>query len=614
VSRIKILPEILSNKIAAGEVIERPASVVKELVENALDAGSNRILLTLENAGRSLIQISDNGTGMNRDDALLAIERYATSKIATDRDLFAIHSLGFRGEALPSIASVSKFTLETRNDGSEVGTRVQVDGGKVTAVSDAGLPVGTQISVRQLFYNIPARRKFLKTAGTEMGHVVDTLSNIALAWPRTQFQLAHNGKAVKHWAATQSPPDRIADVVGREVKEELLPLSHSQNGISLEGWISSGRTVRSTTRGIYLYVNNRFVRDNLIRHALMAGFSGRIISGRFPVAVLFLTVPPDMVDVNVHPTKHAVRFTDPRGVHRIIESAVSTTLQNLDRPGRTWGQHAFVTSATAEAIIGYSPRTPESEPVPPKAVLSTESTSSTQSTPSAIPASPTAAPSPEPSPAIATPPSTAKTGQQPLFETKGGFSELAIIGQLKETYIVCDSDREGMILIDQHAAHERILFEQLKRKSESRSVAVQQLLLPETVDLGFNEARVLTELIPDLKTFGLEIEPFGGDTFAIKAVPSLLSGKQIAPLVQEIVEKKADTGFSPELETPLDRIRQLVACHGAIRAGQRLSKDQIKELLVQLDACENPTTCPHGRPTWIRWGISAIEKAFHRIV
>ncbi len=605
-AKIKILPEILSNKIAAGEVIERPASVVKELVENALDAGSSRILLTLGSAGRSLIQISDNGAGMNRDDALLAIERYATSKIAKDQDLFAIHSLGFRGEALPSIASVSRFTLETRDEGSEMGTRIQVDGGKVTGVTDAGVPVGTQISVRQLFYNIPARRKFLKTTGTEMGHVVDTLSSIALAWPRTQFQLTHNGKPVKNWAATGNSPDRIADVVGRGVKEELLPLSHSQNGVSLAGWISSGRTVRSTTRSIYLYVNNRFVRDNLIRHALMAGFSGRIITGRFPVAVLFLTVPPDMVDVNVHPTKHAVRFSDPKTVHRIIESAVSDTLQHLDRPNRPWHRQEPPAPAIAETAAVFKPRAMEPETVPLSDTPSTPSTQSATSVPPVQAPPMTAPPVPVPAPAM--------TRQQPLFEERSGFSDLAVIGQLRDTYIVCESVREGMILIDQHAAHERILFEQLKRKSSDRSLEIQQLLLPETVDLGFNEARILIELIPDLKAFGLEVEPFGGDTFAVKAVPSLLSEKQIAPLILEIVEKTADTGFSPELQTPLDRIRQLMACHGSIRAGQRLSPVQIKELMAQLDACENPATCPHGRPTWIQWRISAIEKAFHRVV
>ncbi len=611
-SGIKILPEILSNKIAAGEVIERPASIVKELVENALDADSSRILLALENAGKSLIRISDNGSGMNRDDALLSIERYATSKITTDKDLFAIKSLGFRGEALPSIASVSRFSMETRDARSDVGTSIQVEGGKVTSVSDAGLPVGTQISVRQLFFNTPARRKFLKTTGTEMGHVVDTLSSIALAWPRTQFQLVHNKKPIKNWAAADSATDRISDVVGRELKDELLPVSQSLDGVTLEGWISSGRTVRSTTRGIYLYVNRRFVRDSVLRHALMAGFSGRIITGRFPVAVLFLTIPPDTVDVNVHPTKHAVRFSEPRLVHKLIETAVSETLQRLDRP--SWpgaGVNPSPEPSTAsETAARYAPGVIEeksAQPIPPP--------------PASMPG---ATPAPEKMPTNSLPASilrkdsparpAAERHQQPLFSERRAFADLTIIGQLHDTYIVCESGQEGMILIDQHAAHERILFEKLKKKAADTGVAVQRLLLPETVDLGFNEARILNELIPDLSTFGLEIEPFGGDTFVVKAVPSLLSGRQITPLITEIVEKAADTGFSPELATVLDRIRQLMACHGAIRANQRLSADQMKGLLRQLDDCENPATCPHGRPTWIQWRLGSIEKAFHRIV
>ena len=612
-SGIKILPEILSNKIAAGEVIERPASVVKELVENALDAGSSRILLALENAGKSLIRISDNGSGMNRDDALLSIERYATSKIATDEDLFAIKSLGFRGEALPSIASVSRFSMETRDGRSDVGTRIQVEGGKVTSVSDAGLPVGTQISVRQLFFNIPARRKFLKTTDTEMGHIVDTLSSIALAWPRTQFQLTHNEKPIKNWAAAGSTPDRISDVVGREVEDELLPVSQSHDGIRLEGWVSSGRTVRSTTRGIYLYVNRRFVRDSLMRHALMAGFSGRIITGRFPVAVLFLTVSPDVVDVNVHPTKHAVRFSEPKSVHRLIETAVSDTLRRLDRP--SWrGADRDLSPApptTSETVSRYTSGGAEkestlSEPAPfPESVPITASAPAT--TQIFSPLTPAPRESPPSRPVI-------ERHQQPLFSERRAFADLTLIGQLHDTYIICESGREGMILIDQHAAHERILFEQLKKKAATAAMAVQQLLLPETVDLGFNEARILNGLIPELSAFGLEIEPFGGDTFVIKAVPSLLSGRQIAPLVTEIVEKAADTGFSPELVTTLDRIRQLMACHGAIRANQRLSMNQMKELLHQLDNCENPATCPHGRPTWIQWRLGAIEKAFLRIV
>ena len=607
-SRIRILPEILSNKIAAGEVVERPASVVKELVENALDAGSSRILLALEQAGKALIRISDNGTGMNRDEALLAIERYATSKLVTDADLFAIRSLGFRGEALPSIASVSRLTLESRDADSEVGTQVQVHGGKIVGVANAGMPVGTQVSVRQLFFNTPARRKFLKTVHTEMGHVMDVLSSIALAWPNTGFQLTHNGKPMKNWAAAPDALDRVSDVVGHAVKEDLMPVSFSRDGVGVEGWICSGRTVRSTSRGIYLYVNRRFVKDSLLRHALMAGFSGRIITGRYPVAVLFVTVPPGMVDVNVHPTKHAVRFAEPKAVHRMVETAVAQSLQRLDRPFR----RTVETPAPVKQPPDRPPMATAAEPVAsffPRPVAA----------PFVPEPSPSALVKQQPvgdAPPIAAPParsSRADTVQQSLFEDARSFADLRIIGQLRDTYIVCESPRDGMILVDQHAAHERILFEAFKQRAAT-VVSVQRLLMPETVEVGYNEARILDALLPDLGKFGLDIDPFGGETFVIKAVPALLSGREAAPLVREIVEKAADSGITPGLDSALDQIRHLMACHGAIRAGQRLSMEQMRALLHQLDGCDAPATCPHGRPTWIHWKIGAIEKAFHRIV
>jgi DNA mismatch repair protein MutL len=283
-SKIKILPEILSNKIAAGEVVERPSSVVKELVENALDANSTRIIVEVEKGGRSLIRVSDNGEGMGHDDALLAIERYATSKIYKDQDLFSIKTLGFRGEALPSIASVSRFSLMTRDKKAEAGTEIIVEGGKIKNVSDVGAPTGTMITVKQLFFNTPARRKFLKTINTEMGHIADTMANIALGWPHVQFKLLHNAKTVKSWSLASDHVDRIADVLGKGVKDDLHRIQFGESNLSVAGWISDPRVTRSTSRGIYLYVNGRFVRDRTIQHALLSGYTSRLMKGRFPVA------------------------------------------------------------------------------------------------------------------------------------------------------------------------------------------------------------------------------------------------------------------------------------------------------------------------------------------
>jgi len=289
-SRIKILPEILSNKIAAGEVVVRPASVVKELVENALDAHSRRIIVEVEKGGRALIRVSDNGIGMSHDDALLALERYATSKIYTDRDLFSINTLGFRGEALPSIAAVSRFEMITRAQDEDAGTEISVDGGKIKKVSETGAPTGTMLTVRQLFFNTPARRKFLKSVTTEMSHIADTVARIALAQPDVQFRLIHNNKTVKDWPAVESPRQRVIDVVGRDVQDNLHPIQYARPGIKISGWVSTPRVTRSTSRGMYMYVNRRFVRDRIIQHALFQGYSQRLVKGQFPVAVVFIDV------------------------------------------------------------------------------------------------------------------------------------------------------------------------------------------------------------------------------------------------------------------------------------------------------------------------------------
>lgn len=331
-SKIRILPDILSNKIAAGEVVERPASVVKELVENALDAESSRIVVEIKNGGRSLIRVSDNGAGMHRDDALLSIERYATSKILSDSDLFDIRSLGFRGEALPSIASVSKFKMVTRDRDSETGTEIIVEGGKILNVAEVGTPVGTQISVEDLFFNTPARRKFMKTVATEMGHIAEGVSAAALGWPAVHFQLLHNGRAVKSWPSTKEPFDRVMDVLGREIRHDLHPISFSDPRVSIQGWVASPRLTRKTSRGISTFVNHRFVRDRTIQHALMEAYSGRLMKGEFPVAVLFLRVPAEAVDVNVHPTKHEIRFIDPKEIHAAIITAVKKAFEPADRP------------------------------------------------------------------------------------------------------------------------------------------------------------------------------------------------------------------------------------------------------------------------------------------
>jgi DNA mismatch repair protein MutL len=613
-SQIQILPELISNKIAAGEVVERPASVVKELVENALDAGSSRILIGVENGGRSLIRVSDNGSGMSQDDALLSLERYATSKIRSDADLFAIRSFGFRGEALPSIAAVSRLHLVTRRADADAGTELRVQGGKITAVAEVGAPPGTQVTAARLFYNTPARRKFMKSVTTEMGHIAETVASIALGNPAVQFRLAHNGKTVKSWPATADPIDRVADVLGRGMHARLLAVNGAAEGVAVSGWIAPPADARRTSRSVFVYVNGRFVRDRTVQHALFAGFRQRLVKGQFPVAVLKIAVPFEEVDVNVHPTKHEVRFARQRQVHDTVCAAVAAALDRHDRP--PWGGAAVADEpgsgsrwGVAEHLATTAYGTGAKRRVPAAARPGDSD---------ARAFAPPTDPAPPPSEAVAATHRTAPTGSQapepaPIFKS-GSAEDLRVIGQFRNTYILCEC-AAGLVLIDQHAAHERIYYEQLTARARTAPGShTQRLLVPETLELGYREAGILEGILADLERLGLVVEPFGHNTFVVKAVPALLAGREIRPLILAIVERLADTGIVAELDAHLDECLKLMACHAAIRARQRLTDEQLRSLPAQLLACENPSHCPHGRPTWIQWSLRELEKAFGRVI
>ncbi len=658
-SKIRILPEILSNKIAAGEVVERPSSIVKELVENAVDAGSTKIIVEIENGGRSLIRISDNGSGMNHDDALLALERYATSKIYSDEDLFSISTMGFRGEALPSIASVSKFSLVTKEKNSSTGTKIIVEGGKIKNVDETGAPTGTMVCVKQLFFNTPARRKFLKTVNTEMGHIADTVAYMALGWPGIHFRLTHNKKVVKSWPKARDHFDRALDVLGHDISSGFHKIEFNNNSAQIIGWISSPKITRSSSRKTYIYVNNRFVKDRGIQHAIYEGYQGRLMKGQFPVAALFINLPFDELDVNVHPTKHEVRFARQKEIYEAVKSAVVAVWETAERPKWNAPSSTAIKQTqtdeynrhdTPEKVIEKVPENitdstiafkyqPDGEKHPQKErtifkapEIKEPEVKETDITKQRWDNSIVAEPIVEfdktkaidhMEKEIYEPKPYGAAKQTNLWE-ENGFTDLKVIGQFHNTYILCDSG-QGLVLIDQHAAHERVLFENLKKKSSAFGGSSQKLLIPETIELGYSETVLLEKMIVDLKNLGFEVEPFGGNTFVVKALPSILSDKEAKPLILEMIDRMDELGFVPDpkssgfekapgFEKAIDECLILMACHGSIRANQALSQQEMEGLLNQLDQCDNPSHCPHGRPTWIRWTLKELEKSFNRIV
>ncbi len=605
--RIRILPEVLSNKIAAGEVVERPASVVKELVENAIDAGAERIAVEVENGGRRLIRVADNGSGMSRDDALLAIERYATSKIRRDEDLFAIKTLGFRGEALPSIASVSRFVLATRRPGDDAGTEIRIAGGKIESVREAGIPPGTMITVRDLFFNTPARRKFMKTVATEMGHIGDGLAGQALGHPRIHFELRHNERLLRRWPRADDAGERVAAVLGSGLRRDLLPMALETAAATISGWVAAPRVNRRTSQGVHIFVNGRHVRDRTVLHAVLQGYRERLMKGQYPVVVCRLAVPVDEVDVNVHPAKYEVRFVRQQQVHGAVAGAVHAALAS----GQRTPALAAEDPPHRRQAMSPSPRAADGVAEAASAFRRAFKPAADGMRPVGTNPLPLAAAGRRPLPPAGLHDDPA--APQPALWSGGRFARLKIIGQLRNSYLICESE-EGLVLIDQHAAHERIYFEQLRQRSRTRNAAAQALLIPETLELDFRAAAALEAMREALARLGFDIEPFGGNAFIIRAAPDFLAQAELGPMIREIIESAQAAGVKPEPGVLREESLKIMACHGAIRARQSLVAAQMQRLLVQLDECENPSHCPHGRPTWIRWSLRALEKAFGRRV
>jgi DNA mismatch repair protein MutL len=615
-AKIKILPEILSNQIAAGEVVERPVSVVKELVENAIDAGATDIAVEIERGGKSLIRISDNGCGMSRDDALLSIERYATSKIFSKEDLFSISTMGFRGEALPSISSVSKFCIVSRSAESNIGTRIEMVGGKLRDVSDIGTPVGTMVEVRSLFFNTPARKKFLKSDQTEVSHIADVMSGIALGHETIRFRLFFNGKLYRSFSRQEDLYQRSITVLGRDVSGKLLPLEYRDEAINISGYVVNPQVTRSTASKIFLFVNQRLVQERGLISALFQGYRGRLMKGRYPMGVIFINVPFEDVDVNVHPSKREIKFFNQRQVYYTLSQVVSNSLNRESESKRDDGEvkspHGEVKSPENESfrfdssVFRSSPK--ENNRALRYKTGQTDLYKTKQVEQSVmnweVEPSPTASKTENAGQAVDETENALKTKNRDIHQ---------VFGQVLGTYIIAENS-DGLVLIDQHAAHERIVYEQLKTRFKTLDVITQDLVIPETIELSHKEADVLVNMMADLSRLGIVVEPFGGRTFVVKAVPAILDQREVKPIIMDIIEYALINQTDFLKDHWIDEILILMACHNAVRANKSLKGMEISQLLSDLNQCDNPGYCPHGRPISVTLGKSEFDKLFKRVV
>jgi len=608
--RIRRLPEALIDQIAAGEVVERPASVVKELVENALDAAAIRVRVEVRAGGKRLIAVSDDGFGMSHGEAKLALDRHATSKLSSFDGLENVGSFGFRGEALPAIAAVSHLRLFTRPRGQREGTRIEVECGKRLREGQGGGPEGTRIEVADLFSKIPARRKFLKSEGTEWGHIADWLRRLAIALPGVHFELRRDDRPALVWPQVDDPLDRIAAVLGETQAASLVAVSAEDERGHLEAFVSAPEATRPNANGIYLYVNGRPVRDKVMRHALLQAYRDLIPKNRFPSAVLFLTLPGSAVDVNVHPAKWEVRFADSQAIHQLIRRAVRDAMS-----GRGWlvsdSPSGSRDHATASAKPTGNVRASASAGLVRDAGTSdwvlARSPTATQRDPHASRELPGLAPQ----------------GTE-LREPAMQFSGLRLIGQLLASFLLVEG-KDGLLLIDQHAAHERVLYERMRAEWLAQGVERQGLLISTQVEVDPLEAQALIEHRPIALRLGFEIEPFGEGGVMVRSIPALLCGRDPAPLCRELAGQLAElpdhgdasqTGQGGASETRLlaavDHVFATLACHSARRFGDQLDPREQQQIMNDLDTIPWAPTCPHGRPVAAAYSLSEIERRFSR--
>ena len=567
--KIKVLPPEIISKIAAGEVVERPASVVKELVENALDAGSREVKVELEAGGRKRVRVTDDGEGMSPEDALLALQRYSTSKIENERDLFAIRTFGFRGEALSAIAAVSRMKVVTRKDGELAGVELQVEGGALQGTETVGCPLGTMVEVRDLFFNIPARLKFMKTQGTELGHIGDLMARAALANDRVHFRLSHEGKLLANYPVREDSSSRLAEALGKETCEKLHFFRMREGEIEVSGYAGDPGFNRANARGIYLFVNRRPVRDRLLTHAVLEAYRNILPQDRYPVTVLFVEVPPSEVDVNVHPSKWEIKFSDSEAVHRSVMRGIRAMLDKTSWP--TVGRKPTEEEAR-EAGGGYGDLKAE-------------------------------------------PSFSLHLGEISEKDRRSGDGEVSargnFLGQVGKTYLLFETP-DGLNLIDQHAAHERILFERLREAFSRGSIPKQSLLFPESIELPIDDAQTAEEHLPDLERLGFAVEPSGDRTYWVKSVPEILAVRGPVEALKEIIGEIASWGKRANPERTFDPLLQMMACRGAVQASQAMGPEEATALMVGLQGCASPAYCPHGRPTLLTITIPDLEKMFGR--
>ena len=609
-SRIALLPEAVASQVAAGEVVERPASVVKELVENSLDAGATRIEVLIRRGGNSLVRVSDNGCGMDRDDALLCLERHATSKIRTGADLMAIHTLGFRGEALPSIASVSRFRLTTREHGALVGTEVLVNGGKMETVRDCGEPEGTQIEARSLFYNLPARRKFLRTENTEASHVEHVLQLQAIGHPHVGFVFLNDERLVHQLPPGQTLRERLRDLFGAALVGELLEVPETEiAGVRVAGLLGRAGVSRSNRGQQIIFLNGRPIENPTLSHALREGYHTALMKGQHPVTFLSIEMDPAAVDVNVHPAKREVRFRDPAHIREVI---VEVTRRTLESDRASWSRTFTAPPSAPFTPDETLPLIPPPEQftlrrdwshIPAPAAAPSEIPAQQITTPSESAPLPTFTPAPvaQPAPTFS---------QQPQPRPALDFKFIGVLGRL---YILMEN-ASGLVLVDQHAAHERILFEEMRRRMEGQGVPTQRLLLPITLQVAPRDADWLRENLDALSRTGIGLEPFGAGTFKIDALPQFLGASDSPQLLRDIIDDLRDTSQQiSKLRLGEDMIAKTV-CRHAVKANDILREPECLRLVQDLLACELPYCCPHGRPTMIQLSYAELEKKFGRKV